>query len=1033
MSSEIVKSRDDTPNENERFDELFYDLARWLESPVLQERQKTWQRIEGILWDRPLQEVTERLADTTQLEPFALLGWMEYCITEKKPIRIKVLEDAFSYNFKVYLERKDIISSSSPDRWESIRDDLEWLATRIQSFVDNISTTENPRVLYYAYLFRAKVLLYIEENPEKAITFIKTDEEMLGHSYEAILILAEAYERQGDYQEAYDVYQELQVNEASHIYLEKQLFLLFTLGRDDEAKQLHAFWSGITDFRKNTLRPLCYYRWTIESDEDISTLYLALLPFFGGEDINEKSKALMLNAQNYIEKEFQKVQAQIQEAIERWEDIFAEEFCFLWIRGLFLLEISTCVLLSSWKIGDSRLNIPAQFIDMLMLLFRKYLENPKSSILEKYFQKHDDNWINVIRKIQCEEVEDKDAESLEDEATVRDVRSQILKEDEADIDISKRVVDILDFLSIRIENETNEFRQLQDIMIDFHNEISRRFPDIDFFDEEGATYAWNFLSNRLSLLDENERQIYNQTSQYISEKYGSSIRQLVIFLSLNTENFTELRLGILRKEPKILLFALATTLLWDELPYRPRVKDLLEEAILEWLSREETLFLVRLLFREGYYDEICSFLWDTAHLLSYPEFVEFFIVSVSLLDELQGQMHLDDLESEILPDRFGYDGIAEYLENMKDSYSEEAHPDEVILSRLDHTSMWYEYITEEDHSIECDLTPIKIDAELSSLEATYCFSIFRMLPPATNRNGPERLTYIMSLFPFLDLEKREAIQVIFALALNEGRRDILERYIAIATDEELYIGHWKYAPLFLGDSDSQMEAISLLANDINIASIPEPIMYQIYKTFETYIHKADRDASISYTTQFQISFLLAHSGQNVKEVLEQIHQHFLQLQIIIKSILEDWYITEEKASEISKLFGSIWYEPQNIINHSIIESNVYWNELLVYLVRHIRGLKKYLSEELKSGFDAFNSEIISKAEVIEFWESSIEIVSQIFAFYPPNSLIWLSAEGFIESLRKEAKNLFGEDSDVSDKPKAKWLPEIIVFDSNFSF
>jgi hypothetical protein len=91
---------------------------------------------------------------------------MEYCITQNKPISIKVLEYAFGYNFRVYLERKDIIPYASPEQAESVRTDLEGLATRIQSFILNIASSENPLIHYHVYFFRAKTMLYIDEDPE---------------------------------------------------------------------------------------------------------------------------------------------------------------------------------------------------------------------------------------------------------------------------------------------------------------------------------------------------------------------------------------------------------------------------------------------------------------------------------------------------------------------------------------------------------------------------------------------------------------------------------------------------------------------------------------------------------------------------------------------------------------------------------------------------------------------------------------------------------------------------------------------------
>jgi hypothetical protein len=83
---------------------------------------------------------------------------------------------------------------------------------------------------------------------------------MLGHSFEAMVLLAEAYEMLGRYHEAYEIYEDLQGRDASHIYLEKQVFLLFKLGRGDEAEKLHAFGYDVTDYHKKTLRPLSYYR-----------------------------------------------------------------------------------------------------------------------------------------------------------------------------------------------------------------------------------------------------------------------------------------------------------------------------------------------------------------------------------------------------------------------------------------------------------------------------------------------------------------------------------------------------------------------------------------------------------------------------------------------------------------------------------------------------------------------------------------------------------------------------------------------------
>ena len=203
------------------------------------------------------------------------------------------------------------------------------------------------------------------------------------------------------------------------------------------------------------------------------------------------------------------------------------------------------------------------------------------------------------------------------------------------------------------------------------------------------------------------------------------------------------------------------------------------------------------------------------------------MLSASFLDESRAQAHIETFEQELLPDRYGYDTFSGYIEAAKLELSKSPRSEMRLLHRLEHAQMWYDFMMAdaEDISIEADLKPIKYGQKVSSIEASHYFSVFRMFPPATHSNGAERLAYLDSLYPYIDLEKREAVQIIFALALHGERRDMIEKYLKIAKDEELYIGHWKYAPLLLGEKKSAIEAFALIARDPQIGDIIEPIVH----------------------------------------------------------------------------------------------------------------------------------------------------------------------------------------------------------------
>jgi hypothetical protein len=405
--------------EYQELDDDIFELLPGLESPLQDTRFETAKKIEQILAGVGHVDLIGQLLSSEESEPFAVFGWIEYCIAHGIHIPLLKVKDSFLHSFKVYMTRKNILKYTSPDTTENIRIDLEGLAQRIRDFVRVLTQSKDESLAYYAYIFQIKTHLQIEGDSAKAIEYSLSHDEILRDNMHAHILLAEAYEEHGKLEEACDIYKDLQPYDQSHIFIEKQLFLLFRMGKIGEAQSLHNFASGMVDHFQKTIRPLCYYRSTIESYEDLESLPFVLDPFYGGEDIEERTITLIRSAEAFIDGELTRIQALFFESEKKGEDVFAEEWHSLWIDYLFLLETSTCVLLSTRKVNWTHLDTAWQYINVLISLYHQYREQPSESILEKYFQKYNHAWIDRVRDIQGEEKEENSSESLWDESMLQ--------------------------------------------------------------------------------------------------------------------------------------------------------------------------------------------------------------------------------------------------------------------------------------------------------------------------------------------------------------------------------------------------------------------------------------------------------------------------------------------------------------------------------------------------------------------------------------------------------------------------------------
>ena len=996
------------------FDNLIAGALDGLSSSVRETRMTVAARVAWALQGTNTTDIMEEFDD----EPLALLGFIEYCLQEAIPIPLGKLLHTFSYTISVYKERLAIIADDTSWRGALIRTDLTWLGSHIRDFIDAVESSSDLKVTYHAYIFRAQ-FLSISWQFQALLDHLESDRERLFADDTLLTYYVEAKEHLGDDEWALRFYPQVHYKTGSYVYLEKQIFLLIRLGREQEARQIHDFAWSFSDQKNKKRKPFIYYRGTIESDDDLADLPNALLDLYAWESFGPHEVQLIESADAYISRELKMIDRALAAADQREEDTLAEEFRSLQIRRLFLYEISSLALLHTDQRDEKIVSMSRMYIRLLGIYVAEYYEDPENSLLKYYFERYDHDWCNAIRDQQYKRTEDdlsytKEATWVESESkypsdTGESVWTKTESEDEFLPELGlilHRVANIIDFLYDRIENEGSESQEVLGSLRDIQNTLARQTEKIGFFDDDDTVHSGKNLDARLDTLSAWDLHIYARLSWSVIQKYWHTIRQMIVFFSLNSHVLQDMPLAGIKKDPKLLLFSLLITLLWDQFPSSLRIRDFLTHPSLEILSRKEMSFLCSLLYREWFYEELVECLLDNPHLLIYPEQIELLVLSMSYLDEVRVIDWMETLEWECLQSRYGTETLEEHIDMIRTTlWGRDARRDEYI-DRLDHAQMWYAYMNDEDWWEADLLDTAPISKIISPLSASHLFSAVRMSPAP--RNPSESHTYIellRSIYPYAILEKREILLHILKYAFDHNNWEAVVQCISLAKEDKISLWKWIYAPYLLGWVDQERIWVDEIAQDNTPEVVPPSMMCKLYKLLYT----TGVDTAQAAHTRFQLTYIFARQNSSIYEMLDAMKKHFQHIFILMSFLCDDeGNMGEERAQEMIPYFDSIGRDPLEFEDEDgeSVDSHKNIPRLVSYLVRHIRLFHKFLERALEEEVNP--EDIEGQQKIQDEWLSVLDEYERIFQLFSSETSIPLSARQFIGSLRSESMDLFSQ-------------------------
>jgi hypothetical protein len=215
--------------------------------------------------------------------------------------------------------------------------------------------------------------------------------------------------------------------------------------------------------------------------------------------------------------------------------------------------------------------------------------------------------------------------------------------------------------------------------------------------------------------------------------------------------------------------------------------------------------------------------------------------------------------------------------------------------------LWGGFIQSEEGLVDAivPLKPLTPGLSLSSLKAAYFFSTIRMLSPVkAGIDLEQRLLYIESLYPYLDEEKREAVQMMLDIALV--RRDIprIEQYILLAKEDEIYIAHWQYIPALLRSGENFSDILSQMLKTYGPKNIPEVILQ--------FLRIRQESLPESQYLNFLISYSMIPNLGHMSAILKEAQTHFRNIEYIFRST-HSHIISEETAKGLSAYFESLGY------------------------------------------------------------------------------------------------------------------------------
>lgn len=952
----------------------------------------------SAIWDLAPWKNTDEIAlmihTAREDSALPLFGWVQFCLQNWMPISLNWVEATFLWVLWNYRASVQIIlHGAKSDRLEEKQSGVTKIRHRIKDMTNRLIENENEEAKNYGYCMKLKVMEIFGEDIKRIQSVYDICPSSVQLNEEMIAILADGYEKIQDYPRAYELYQTLQVRIGEAHYLGCQITLLYKMGRVEEAKSLYGFGSSAW-IHGSVLFPEFVYRWTLETDEEIWEVYKMLLPLYRGDRIDDVIKRVIQLASEYVLEWLTKIEASFMSAGSRDEDIYDDEFHPLWCRKLFLLEVAVWMLGHTGSFGPFPEWVGMEYILTLRDLFWEHQETLESSILDSYFSNNNQEWMDVVRDVHGDDQHQKQNASQEEGELWSDDMNYAPQEG-ADIMeesfVSQRLNNILDFLLDRVENDHGDNQELLDEILEFQGELAGYTTDIPLIDRDDVRFAGDLVRKSLWSLSSADRAQYQSLIEYTRQSYGSSIYQFLFFLSANTSQVDEIALDGLKKDPKLLILSIAITLLSVENPPLSKIRDLLSDTILEGLSESETIFLCRILYRTWFFLELCEFMIEDGEVLGYADCLELFFISLTYLDT-DTQEDLYERALGVIGESFGCEDFTEYMEAMRWELPES-------WEHLTHAEMIHSVLTDKTSEVEADLIPLSALEKPSSHKTSMMFTALRIMD-VWEWDRVRWLRAIMSLYPFLDIDKKHALESILSWSFYLGLGDEIRRFLALGQADGLPTGYWKYAHLLLWDEQEQKEWIESIVRDPFLHIIPESFIWWIDKKYPDEIDKAT-GGNLMLEQKFQLSYITAYSWIQGNDKLKKVAIHFQRLGRYIHFCLNGVSKLDTVSVEkVLKLFDAIDYWNDQVKDKGYIDGeNRVWpfERCSDLLIRHISEFRRYLDLT----WDEQTDWDIAGDEASDDLLNLIESLESITARFDPNSITYIRLSSVTRDLKRE--------------------------------
>jgi hypothetical protein len=1001
-------TEDEEPNLFEKGDSL---IAK---SPSL--RYKTCQEIERICWI----DSEDRVTQDFQWSPLFILAWLEYCIKTGRNIDTYDIEKNFSSALRCYRDKEfDDLDTSSHIVQIRIRNEKKHNTAFLNSVLDELERIDSDMLSQQTIQkFRIRFLA-ASGDYTGLIWYFQTYSENLSKDRVSLELLAHAYIIEWIPEKALEIYNKLQIRYQSLSYLESQISILSALWRDAEAKELHVFGEGIKDQKWTMLKGTSYYREKIQSDDDLKELPANLLDMFSGRKLTRESFLLLQEAERYVLQEIEKIDNEILVCARKRTKVAKFELLFLHVRRLFLLQIGSSVLFIIEPENEEKIGITSSFLESL----HTYLFNEWAfgwDVLDLFFQMYDQSFMKQIQKVQLEQIApDGDKEV----AAVEQWRLQTTKMDTQSI--PEKIVDIIEYLYCRVESDSEESAEILELMRDFKNKIAGNDPSIDFFEDNIIIEAWALLRSSIIKLQPKEREIYNNLSDYILNGYGPTVRQLIIFFSLNMQVLESLVFDFMENNSRFVLFSLYVMLLWNEDASSGRISEFLEFSCLEIISEEEAYLLCVLLYREKHYSLLPTFIIANPRFLKSARIVELFVMSIAQNSPDDIDEFMNELETACLPQSYDVKTLWEFIESfLKELKSRDAEK----TQRLQHADLLYNFtMSDEWAEVEVwNLDDLSLEV-IKPEEIPGLYSIYTMLPHAKTREECiSRIGYLEKLYQKSHIEKKQIMDDILALACLIRDEQIFMRNKILAEKDGLNMRQWKYTHLFLWNFPDEIAWMKLIATDLFQKPLPSPMLDILEKVRES---KGSNSAKKGRDINFQTSLLLCRKEWTLP-MLESIDRHFATLFAIIAFHKgTKWYLDIDWVKEVNRYFRDIGYDSlafDESDDHDA-EYSVEFKELLNYITYHLATFRRRLISTIQSEEIDLMDDTIQQS-VIMSWINALTTFEWIWYMLPSwDFRTWFHQ--LLHTYKENAKTILVDTNDSLHEQSSAiafsgWLPSI---------